>query len=181
MKTDLPQFWTHKMIIEFLDYYNKEGCKLRIFQEFFYKSSHTSIDDDQTIPERIKNVNVTYSCYWQCHIPSYLVLSTETDYYKESNIGYVKIVDGINPYNDEPQAKIFAYIKQNLELESNIDKGVNIPLGSGNIITLTLELDRQYLDKYNTTNIVGVELPIRGLEVDYSKASPKEMARTMDR
>lgn len=177
MQEEFAQFWTQEMVRHFRDYcfprFSGDGCKFDILQKFFYMR----IDDDSENPAR--NIKVTYSCHlWASilleSIPFYLVLSAEADYYKESNIGYVQLVNGQNVHG-EPQAKILAHIRGNLELEPHFDKAiseVDNPPGFGKVITLTLK--GQYCDKYKTDDLVGVKLPIRGLEIEYQRGIAKE-------
>jgi hypothetical protein len=133
-------------------------------------------EDDSKHPK--KNMTITYSCHTYSRslnsIPFYLVLSTEADNYKESNIGYVQVVNGKNVL-EEPQAKILAYIRQSLQLESRLDKVVsdtNFPPGFGKEITLRLDPD--YRDRLTTADAVGIKLPIRELQVEYSQGQAKE-------
>jgi hypothetical protein len=132
--------------------------------------------DNTQAPKR--SMDITYSCLTFDRllqsIPFYLQLSTELNYYKESNIGYVQIVNGENAFS-EPQPKIFAYVRQGLDLESRLDKGIsdaNFPPGFGKLITL--ELDHDYRDRCSTADIVGVKLPILKLEIAYTQGQPKE-------
>lgn len=132
--------------------------------------------DDSEYPKR--SMDITYSCHTFDRllqsIPFYLQLSTEANYYKESNIGYLQIVNGQNVLR-EPQAKILACIRQNLELELRLDKVISdasLPPGFGKVITL--RLDDHYRDRLATANAVGIKLPIRELEIEYSQGQAKE-------
>lgn len=171
MQTDTPQFWTDEMIAQFREYYLSEygdpECLFNIFEKIVYLSIEDELDDSQN-PRR--SVSITYSCHvfgglLLQSIPFYLDLSTEADYYKESNIGYVQIVNRQN-YGDEPQAKILACVRQSLGIESRLD---NFITGLNNKITL-----RFYRDVRSKTDIVGIKLPIRELEIEYTQGQSKE-------
>lgn len=180
IQTDSPQFWTDDMVAQFRDYcfpkYDRAAFQFDIFDKFFYISIENN-EDDSKHPR--KSMDVTYSCHTFGSkllesIPFYLVLSAEADSYKESTIGYVRIVNGHNVL-EEPQAKILAYVRQNLDLESRIDKVIsdaNFPPGVGKVITL--RLDDHYRDRLATAHAVGVKLPIRQLELEYWQGQPKK-------
>jgi len=179
MQTDSPQFWTDDMVTRFRDYcfptYDRPSCQFDIFEKMF----HLSIEDGQDDAECPKrSMDITYSCHTFDRllqsIPFYLQLSTEANYYKQSNIGYVQIVNNQNFLKD-PQAKILACVRQNLELELRFDKVIsdaNLPPGFGKVITL--RLDHHYRDRCSTADIVGVKLPILELEIEYTQGQPKE-------
>jgi hypothetical protein len=114
MQTDAP---TDEMIAQFLTYcfdrYGNPYCPFHIFEKTVYLRIEDKQDDSQSVT---KSTDATYSCHifggsLIQNLPFYLVLTTEANYYKESNINYLQIVNGQN-YFDEPQAKILAYVRQ---------------------------------------------------------------------
>lgn len=179
MQTNTPQFWTDDMVSRFRDYcfpkYDGLSCPFDIFEKMFQMSIEDGQDRVQD-PNRI--IEITYSCNafdrLLQSIPFYLQLSTEANYYKESNIGYLKIVNGQNVLR-EPQAKILACIRTNLELEFYLDKVIsdaNHPPGFGKVITL--RLDDHYSERLTSANAVGEKLPIRELAIEYLQGQAKE-------
>ena len=179
MQTDSPQFWTDDMVGRFRDYcfpkYDRPSCQFDLFEKMFHMRIEDGEDDAQH-PKR--SMGITYSCHTFDRllqgISFYLQLSTEANYYKESNIGYLQIVNGQNVLK-EPQAKILACIRQNLELELRLDEVIsdsNLAPGFGKVITL--RLDNHYRDRLATTDAVGIKLPIRVLEIEYSQGQAKE-------
>ena len=179
MQTNSHQFWTDDMVARFRDYcfpeYDRPSCQFDIFEKMF----RMSIEDEEDTEDVPKiTMNITYSCHTFDRIlqsiPFHLQLSTEANYYKQSNIGYVQIVNGQNVLR-EPQAKILICVRQNLELEARLDKVIsdtNFPPGFGKVITL--RLDQHYRDRLTTANAVGIKVPIRELEIEYWQGQAKE-------
>ena len=179
MQIDHPQLWTDYLVDRLRDYcflYESDrGCQFDIYEKEFYMRIEDEQDDEQQ-PKR--DMHITYSCHVFDRalqgIPFYLRLSTEANCYKESNIGYLEIANDHNIY-EELQAKIRVCIRQDLKLESRLDKAVSdasFPPGFGKVITLRLHED--YKDKLVTADAVGIKFPILELEIEYSQGQAEE-------